>query len=279
MTPASTYELMVTAAARELRDGEVVFVGIGIPNVAVNLAKRTRCPHLVLIYESGAVGAEPQRLPVSIGDPALVTGATAVCSMSEVFQYYLQRGWIDVGYLGGAQIDRFGNINTTVVGSYHRPKVRLPGSGGACEIGVLAKRIVIVMQHKLRAFPERVDFVTTPGYLGGGREREELGIGGGPQLVVTDLGILRFDAQSREMVLVALHPGVTLEKVRENTGWLLKVATPLEITPLPSEEELRMIRVALTPGKNLSPADSSKPRLETLAGKPATGALADKQGS
>ncbi len=249
---------MVTAAARELRDGEVVFVGIGIPNVAVNLAKRSRCPHLVLIYESGAVGAEPQRLPVSIGDPALVTGATAVCSMSEVFQYYLQRGWIDVGYLGGAQVDRFGNINTTVVGDYHRPKVRLPGSGGACEIGILAKKIVIVMQHKLRAFPERVDFVTTPGYLGGGREREELGIPGGPQLVVTDLGILRFDSESREMVLVALHPGVTLEKVRENTGWPLKVASPLETTLLPTEEELRIIREDLTPGKNLSPADSRR---------------------
>ncbi len=249
---------MVTAAARELRDGEVVFVGIGIPNVAVNLAKRTRCPRLVLIYESGAVGAEPQRLPVSIGDPALVTGATAVCSMSEVFQYYLQRGWIDVGYLGGAQVDRFGNINTTVVGDYRRPKVRLPGSGGACEIGVLAKRIVIVMQHRLRAFPERVDFVTTPGYLGGGRQREELGIAGGPQLVVTDLGILRFDAVSREMVLVALHPGVTVEKVQENTGWPLKVAAHVETTSLPTEEELRIIREELTPGPALAGSADSR---------------------
>ncbi len=242
MNPPTTYELMVTAAARELRDGEIVFVGIGIPNVAVNLARRTRCPNLVLIYESGAIGAKPQRLPVSIGDPALVTGATGVCSMSEVFQYYLQRGWIDVGYLGGAQVDRFGNLNTTVIGDYHHPKVRLPGSGGACEIGVLAKRIVIVMQHKLRAFPEQVDFVTTPGYLGGGREREALGIAGGPQLVVTDLGILRFDAESREMVLVALQPGVTVEKIQESTGWPLKLAARLETTPVPTEEELRIIR-------------------------------------
>jgi glutaconate CoA-transferase subunit B len=259
MAPANTYELMVTSAARELRDGEVVFVGIGIPNVAVNLAKRTRCPNLVLIYESGAVGAEPARLPVSIGDPALVSGATAVCSMSEVFQYYLQRGWIDVGYLGGAQVDRFGNINTTVIGDYHHPKVRLPGSGGACEIGVLAKRFVIVMQHKLRAFPERVDFVTTPGYLRGGRERERLGIAGGPEMVVTDLGILRFDADTREMILVAVHPGITLEQVRENTGWPLKAAERLETTPLPSEEELRIIREELTAAKEKN-QDAGKQR-------------------
>jgi glutaconate CoA-transferase subunit B len=179
--------------------------------------------------------------------------------MSEVFQYYLQRGWIDVGYLGGAQVDRFGNINTTVIGDYHHPKVRLPGSGGACEIGVLAKRFVIVMQHKLRAFPERVDFVTTPGYLRGGRERERLGIAGGPEMVVTDLGILRFDADTREMILVAVHPGITLEQVRENTGWPLKAAERLETTPLPSEEELRIIREELTAAKEKN-QDAGKQR-------------------
>jgi len=232
---------MVAAAARTLNDGDVVFVGIGIPNLAVNLARRTRCPNLVLIYESGAIGATPTRQPASIGDPALVLGALAVCSMSEVFNYYLQRGWIDVGFLGAAQIDRFGNLNTTVIGSYERPKVRLPGSGGACEIATLAKKVVIVMPQRQRTFPERVDFVTSPGYLDGGSARERLGLSGGPVQVITDLGVLAFDADSREMVLVSVHPGVSREQVQEQTGWPLKICEPLAITPLPSEEELRVI--------------------------------------
>lgn len=248
----TTYEMMVAAAARRLRDREVVFVGIGIPNVAVNLARRTHCPHLVLIYESGAIGAQPARLPVSIGDPALVTGAVSVCSMPEVFQYYLQRGFIDVGFLGGAQIDRFGNLNTTVIGDYDKPKVRLPGSGGACEIAVLARRVLIVMQHKRRAFPERVDFITSPGYLGGGEERQRLRLPGhGPEVVITDLGVLTFSSDTREMVLESLHPGVTLDQVRENTDWALRVASPLGATEPPTAEELRVLReelAAVAPG-------------------------------
>lgn len=246
-SPATKYECMVTAAARMLRDKEVVFVGIGIPNVAVNLARRFGCPHLVLIYESGAIGAQPDRLPISIGDPALVTGALGVCSMPEVFQYYLQRGLIDVGFLGGAQIDRFGNLNTTVIGDYHAPKARLPGSGGACEIALLARRTFIVMPHKRRSFAERVDFVTSPGFLRGGQEREALGVpGGGPEAVITDLGVLEFAPDTREMVLVALHPGATLDEVRENTGWALRVASPLEQTEPPTAEELRVLRQELS---------------------------------
>ncbi len=242
----TTYEMMVAAAARRLRDGEVVFVGIGIPNVAVNLARRTHCPNLVLIYESGAIGAQPARLPVSIGDPALVTGAVGVCSMPEIFQYYLQRGLIDVGFLGGAQIDRFGNLNTTVIGDYDKPKVRLPGSGGACEIAVLARRVLIVMQHKRRAFPERVDFITSPGYLGGGDERQRLRLPGrGPEVVITDLGVLAFSSDTRELVLESLHPGVSLDQVRENTGWTLRVAAPLGATEPPTAEELRVLREEL----------------------------------
>ncbi|MGH9863738.1 MAG: CoA-transferase subunit beta [Candidatus Acidiferrales bacterium] len=242
----TTYEMMVAAAARRLRDGEVVFVGIGIPNVAVNLARRTRCPNLVLIYESGAIGAQPARLPVSIGDPALVTGAVGVCSMPEVFQYYLQRGLIDVGFLGGAQIDRFGNLNTTVIGDYEKPKVRLPGSGGACEIAVLARRVLIVMQHKRRGFPERVDFITSPGYLGGGDARQRLRLPGrGPEVVITDLGVLTFSSDTRELVLESLHPGATLDHVRENTGWALRVASPLGTTEPPTAEELRILREEL----------------------------------
>ncbi len=241
MSAPTPYQLMVAAAARTLNDGDVVFVGIGIPNVAANLARRTRCPNLVLIYESGAIGAAPTRQPASIGDPALVVGALGVCSMSEVFNYYLQRGWIDVGFLGGAQIDRFGNLNTTVIGSYVQPKVRLPGSGGACEIATLAKKVVIVMPHRKRAFPERVDFITSPGYLAGGRARECLGLTGGPVQVVTDLGVLEFDSESHEMVLVSVHPGVSREQVQEQTGWTLQVREPLATTPLPSAEELRVI--------------------------------------
>lgn len=242
----TTREIMITTAARALRDGEVVFVGIGIPNLAVNLARRTRCPNLVLIYESGAIGARPARLPLSIGDPVLVTGALGVCSMPEVFQYYLQRGLIEVGFLGGAQIDRFGNINTTVIGDYRKPKVRLPGSGGACEIAVLARRVIVVMPHKRRSFPERVDFVTSPGFLGGAEERARLGLpGGGPETVITDLGVLRFDPETKEMVLVGLHPGISLERARAETGWELRAAPKLEETELPSAEELRVLREEL----------------------------------
>jgi len=239
----TTYEMMVTAAARMLRDREVVFVGIGIPNVAVNLARRTRCPNLVLIYESGAIGAQPDRLPTSIGDPALVTGALGVCSVPEVFQYYLQRGLIDVGFLGGAQIDRYGNLNTTVIGDYYKPKARLPGSGGACEIATLARRVLIVMQHKRRSFVERLDFATSPGYLDGREARERLRIpGSGPQALITDLGVLIFSRETGEIVLESLHPSATLDQVRENTGWPLRVAAKLAVTEPPSAEELRVLR-------------------------------------
>lgn len=242
----TTYEIMVATAARMLRDTEVVFVGIGIPNVAVNLARRTRCPNLVLIYESGAIGAQPARLPNSIGDPALVTGAAGVCSMPELFQYYLQRGLTDVGFLGGAQIDRYGNLNTTVIGDYRQPKVRLPGSGGACEMAILARRVLIVMAHQRRSFPERVDFITSPGFLGGGNEREQLGLpGGGPEAVITDLGVLKFCPITHEMVLASLHPEATLEQVRENTGWPLRVASTLARTEPPTAEELRVLREEL----------------------------------
>src|SRR5213594_1120977 len=157
--------MMASVAARELADGEVVFVGIGLPNLACNLARATHAPNLVLIYESGAVGASPSRLPVSIGDPALVTGSLMVCGMADVFQLLLQNGRIEVGFLGGAQVDRYGSINTTVIGDYARPTVRLPGSGGACEIAINARRIFVIMPQTRRSFVERVDFVTSPGHL------------------------------------------------------------------------------------------------------------------
>src|SRR5881392_2947807 len=212
--------MMAAVAARELRDGEVVFVGIGLPNLACNLARGTHAPRLALIYESGAVGAVPERLPVSIGDPSLVTGSLMVCGMADVFQCLLQNGRIQVGFLGGAQIDRYGNINTTVVGTYRHPEVRLPGSGGAAEIAIHARRTVVVSRLSRRAFPETVDFITSPGHRIRGRTRRELGMpGAGPVKIVTDKAILEADPSSGELVLAALYPGVEVDDVRDAVGW------------------------------------------------------------
>ena len=240
-------ELMGCQAARHLQDRDVVFVGIGLPNMACNLARRRHAPNLVLLYESGAVGATPERLPVSIGDPSLVTNSLSVCSMFDIFNYYLQGGLIDVGFLQGAQIDRFGNLNTTVVGDYKKPTVRLPGSGGACEIAVLASRVFIIAPQTKRSFPEKVDFITSPGYVDHAESRKELGMpGAGPVMVITNLGCYEF--QDGEMILTSLHPGCTLEQVQENLGWKVKVAPELKTTEEPHQEELRIIREELDPG-------------------------------
>ena len=238
---------MACVAARELRDGEVVFVGIGLPNLACNLARATHAPRLVLIYESGAVGAVPERLPVSIGDPALVTGSLMVCGMADVFQSFLQNGRIEVGFLGGAQIDRWGNINTTVVGSYQHPAVRLPGSGGAAEIAIHAQRTLVVSQLSRRAFPEAVDFITSPGHRMGGRSRRELGMpGAGPVKVVTDKAILEAD-ESGELVLAALYPGVAPAEVAAGVGWTLRQRDELGAVEPPTERELHLLRDVLDP--------------------------------
>ena len=241
-------EMMATVAARELRDGEVVFVGIGLPNLACNLARETHAPNLVLIYESGAIGAVPERLPVSIGDPALVMGSLMVCSMSDVFQYLLQNGRIEVGLLGGAQIDHYGNINTTVVGNYERPKVRLPGSGGAAEIAIHARRTVIISRLDRRVFPETVDFVTSPGHRFNGKSRKELGMpGAGPVKVVTDKAVLEPDAVSGELVLAALYPGVEPADVAAGIGWPLRSRDRLEQVAPPTAHELHLLRDVLDP--------------------------------
>ena len=240
--------MMTTVAARELGDGEVVFVGIGLPNLACNLARATHAPRLVLIYESGAVGAEPERLPVSIGDPSLVTGSLMVCGMADVFQFLLQNGRIEVGFLGGAQIDRFGNINTTVVGSYEHPAVRLPGSGGAAEIAIHARRTVVISRLSRRAFPEAVDFITSPGHRMRGHTRRELGMpGAGPVRVITDLGILEPDAESGELVLGALYPGVSADAVRAAVGWPLRSRDRLAEVDPPTTRELQLLREVLDP--------------------------------
>jgi glutaconate CoA-transferase, subunit B len=246
MTTYTANELMVCQAARQLQDGEVVFVGIGLPNLACNLARRLHAPRLVLVYESGAVGAAPERLPISIGDPALVTDSLSVCSMFDIFSYYLQGGLIDVGFLQGAQIDRFGNLNTTVVGDYAKPDVRLPGSGGACEISILARRVLIIAPQSKRCFPERVDFITSPGFVDGPHARARLGMpGSGPQMVITNLGCYEFE--DGEMILTSLHPGCALEQVREAVGWDVRVSARLETTAPPAPEELRIIREELDP--------------------------------
>lgn len=238
-------ELMVIAASRALSDGEVVFVGIGLPNLACNLAKRLHAPRLQLVYESGVFDAAPERQALSIGDPCLVSGASSVSSLVDIFLLYLQRGLIDVGFLGGAQVDRHGNINTTVIGEYGRPSVRLPGSGGASEIAVLARRVFVIGRQSRRSFVDRVSFVTSPGHRPGGG-RPPGASGGGPQLVVTDLAVYGFNAAG-EMRVRSLHPGITPDVVRANTGWDIAVPADVPTTGPPSAEELRILRGELDP--------------------------------
>ena len=253
LAPAFTKsEMMIVAAARELAGQRVCFVGVGLPNIAVNLAKRTVAPALELVYEAGVFGARPARLPLSIGDPTIVSGATAVTSMFELFAFYLQGGLIDVGFLGAAQIDRFGNINTTVIGDYDDPGTRLPGSGGACEIAINARQVFVIMRQSRRSFVQSIDFRTSPGNLGGAdnaaRIRREQGwLGRGPSVVVTDLGILHFDDDG-EMRLDSLHPGATLDEARATIGWDLRVAPTVGATPPPTAAELALIRDELDPG-------------------------------
>jgi glutaconate CoA-transferase subunit B len=240
-------ELMCINAARLLRDGDVVFVGVGLPNLACNLARRTHAPNLQMIYEAGVIGARPARLPLSIGDPTLVSGASSVCSMYDIFSLYLQRGNVDVGFLGGAQIDKYCNINATVIGDYAHPKVRLPGSGGSQEMAAWANRCYIMTPHQKRRFPEKVDFRTSAGFLGGRAEREATGVrGGGPLVVVTNLGTMEPD-ENGELVLTALHEGCTIEQVKENTGWDVKISPNLRKTEPVREAELKLLREELDP--------------------------------
>jgi glutaconate CoA-transferase subunit B len=237
-------ELLTVAAARVLDDGTTCFVGIGPPGAAANLAQRLHAPKLVLVYESGAIGAKPDRLPLSIGDGILGETADAVVSVPEMFNYWVQPGRIDVGFLGAAQIDRYGNINTTVVGDYEHPKVRLPGAGGAPEIAANCGEVIVILRQSKRAFVETVDFVTSVGHgTGAAGHRQGLGLRGeGPTKIITDLGILEPDPQTRELRLTALHEGVTVEQAREATGWDLQVAGELETLPPPTAEELDTLR-------------------------------------
>ena len=240
---------MTVAAARELRNGQTVFVGIGLPSRASNLARRLHAPDLVLVYESGTIDTKPDELPLSIGDGILAESALSVVSVPEIFNYWLQPGRIDVGFLSGAQIDHLANLNTTVIGEYAEPDARLPGSGGAPEIAASCREVIVVMRHRRRAFVERVDFVTSVGYGTGPRDRSLLGLpGAGPVRVITDLGVLEPDPVSKELVLTALHPGVTVEEVRAETGWTLGITADLARTPPPTERELSTLRALRTVG-------------------------------
>jgi glutaconate CoA-transferase subunit B len=235
--------MMSVAAARALRDVTACFVGIGLPSTGANLARRTHAPDLVLVYEAGAIGAKPPRLPLSIGDGILAETADAVVTVPEVFNYWVQPGRIDVGFLGAAQIDRFANINTTVVGDYDHPKVRLPGAGGAPEIAASCGEVIVIVRQSKRAFVETVDFITSVGHGDGPGSRERLGLRGkGPTKVITDLGILEPDPESCELVLTHVHPDVSADQAREATGWDLQVADDLVTTEPPTDEELEQLR-------------------------------------
>lgn len=257
----TTNEIMTIAAARLLKNGAVCFVGIGLPSTAANLARLTHAPDIVLIYESGPIGAKPPVLPLSIGDGNLAETADTVVSTPEIFRYWLQGGRVDVGFLGAAQIDRFANINTTVIGDYKKPSTRLPGAGGAPEIASCAREVVLVVKQSARAFVKKLDFVTSVGHLDGGDARKRLGLPGeGPVAVVTDLCIMEPDEITKELTVTQLHPGVTREQVAKSTGWEVQFARILQETPVPTPAELDTLRDLERRTKiahgNLSPAQS-----------------------
>ncbi len=236
-------EIMTVQAARTLGPRTVCFVGIGLPSTAANLARRLHAPDCVLVYESGCIGAKPSVLPLSIGDGVLAENADSVVSVTEMFSYWLQAGRIDVGFLSAAQIDAHANLNTTVIGDYRSPDVRLPGAGGAPEIAASCGEVIITIRQNRRTFVDRLDFVTSVGHGTGGDHRERLGLRGkGPTAVITDLGILRPDPQTKELTLVSVHPGVDVDDVCAATGWPLRVADVVDVTAPPTRVELDTLR-------------------------------------
>ena len=239
----TTNEIMTIAAARLLRNGAVCFVGIGVPSTAANLARLTHAPDIVLIYESGPIGAKPPVLPLSIGDGNLAETADTVVSTPEIFRYWLQGGRVDVGFLGAAQIDRFANINTTVIGDYKKPSTRLPGAGGAPEIASCAGEVVLVLKQSARAFVKKLDFVTSVGHLDGGDARSRLRLPGkGPVAVVTDLCLMEPDPLTKELTVTQLHPGISKEQIVKSTEWEIRFAEKLKETAVPTATELGTLR-------------------------------------
>jgi glutaconate CoA-transferase, subunit B len=244
---ATNDETQTVVAARRLRDANVVFIGVGRPSTAALLARMVINPQLVLVYESGTIGAKPFHIPLSIGDGELAETADAVVSVTEMFNYWIQPGRIDVAFLGAAQVDRFGNLNSTVIGDYDHPTTRLPGAGGAPEIAASCGEVVVVAPHNRRTFVGRLDFRTTVGFGDGPGSRERLGFRGrGPTAVITDLGVLEPDPQTCELRLTEIHPGVEVDQVREATGWELAIADDLRTTQPPTDEQLTALRELLS---------------------------------
>jgi glutaconate CoA-transferase subunit B len=236
-------EMMSVAAARELTDGAVCFVGIGLPSTAANLARLNHAPNVVLVYESGTIGSKPPTLPLSIGDGELAETADSVVPVPEIFNYWLQGERVDVGFLGAAQIDRFANLNSTVIGDYDKPKVRLPGGGGAPEIAAMARQVIVIIRQSARTFVERLHFRSSIGYGDGPGDRERLKLPGkGPTVVITDLGVLRPDPESCELTMTQVHPGVSADQAREATGWDLRVSDELAESEQPTPRELEILR-------------------------------------
>jgi glutaconate CoA-transferase subunit B len=246
--PYTLTELMAVTAAREIKDGEVVFAGTGLPMLAAMLAQRTHASNCCIIFEAGTVASQLSHLPMSVGDPRAMRGAATAAGLSEVFSYILQGGRVDVGFLSGAQIDRFGNLNSTSIGTDPcHPKVRFSGSGGACDIACLARRTVVIALHEKRRFPQKVDYVTSPGWLEGGDSRKRAGlIRGGPSAIVTTKGVMRFRADTKAMYLASYHPGLTAQAVADDTGFALDISGAAE-TSVPTGDELRILRDVVDP--------------------------------
>jgi len=244
-------ELMACCGAREIRDHDVVIVGTGFPAMAANIARYTHAPNARMMQESGVYDAQPKRPALSVGDPCLNPGAAMIGGLVDIMGMFLQAGWVDVGFLAGSQVDKYGNINTTVIGDYHRPKSRLPGSGGANPIGSLVKRVLIIALHDRRRLAERVDFITTPGYLDGPGAREKCGLppDTGPYALITNKAVLRFDRATGEAYLASYHPGSSVDEIRKLTPWELKVADDVHETEPPTALELKVIREILDPNR------------------------------
>ena len=247
-------ELIACCGAREIRDHDLVLVGTGFPTMSANIARYVHAPNARMMQESGVYDAQPKRPALSVGDPCLNPGAAMIGTLGDIMGMFLQGGWLDVGFLSGSQVDKFGNINTTCIGDYDNPKSRLPGSGGANPIGSLARRVLIIVQHNTRRLADKVDFITTPGYIDGPGAREKAGLreGTGPHAIITNKGVLYFDKETGEAYLATYHPGNTVDEIRENTPWDLKVADDVHETEPPTAEELRVLREILDPNRMIS---------------------------
>ena len=242
-------ELMACCGAREIRDGDLVIVGTGFPTVAANIAKLTHAPRAMMMQESGVYDARPKRAALSVGDPCLNPGAAMIGGLVDIMAMFLQAGWVDVGFLSGSQVDKYGNINTTVIGPYEQHKTRLPGSGGANDVGSFSQRTIIIMRQDKRKFVEKVDFITTPGYLTGPGAREAAGLpkNTGPYRVITQLGVYGFHPETKRMMLLSLHHGVTLEEAKANASFEFGVADRIEVTEPPSEKDIRILHEEIDP--------------------------------